>query len=490
MSASRENIEQKKAFMNDAEARRLATGLQRLNRDDTPRPESKSSLAALERRERVEAADDLAIALTVQGDLEDDDQAEVKKEDEVKKEKSIPPMLDGPAAISLQLSLFKKMPKAVLISTLYPYLKNDIRSLSAFARTCQGLNVFFKRDLIEIKTKLTELAQHVVYGERDEVELKLDSLKKANPKLLEKLLKARIQVTDYSKREIEGTLFQLAIGAEDVSREEFFCEGIADVIVIFLKNVLREKADLEIAKQFEQQFPAGYEEEAKIQHEKDIAAVHKMIAAIDEAKSFPDTKTIEAFDEFKNHLKPKGIITKGRHFNIDMLVEALKLHNNRSDFGSQKYMFIIFIVIGYLQRFLPACYAQVFCQGLSQIARRDRSFRERVQRSLKHEGNKQCFFPLDSDPSCHLGFNWGDTGMVSMNSRCVTLDCRYARPYFCDPGVLNIGYPFIDGQVHVDHFELTEKKPYLDLEEFIASKRKRYNAFCPTSPSETKRLQS
>src|SRR6185437_5790629 len=80
----------------------------------------------------------------------------------------------------------------------------------AFSQTSFYASQFARSELTKRK-----LLQHVIRGEEAEAKKMLE----ANPRLL--LEKG--MVTDYSGRRIEGTDFQLALGAEDVE----MCEMIA-----------------------------------------------------------------------------------------------------------------------------------------------------------------------------------------------------------------------------------------------------------------------
>ena len=69
-------------------------------------------------------------------------------------------------------------------------------------------------------------------------------------------------------------------------------------------------------------------------------------------------------------------------------------------------------VIGYIQRFLPACYAQAFAQGIYSIFEND----QKLNRNLEFCYNKNTFyFPLDADPLFRLGIDLG--GRVQASAR-------------------------------------------------------------------------
>ena len=72
--------------------------------------------------------------------------------------------------------------------------------------------------------------------------------------------------------------------------------------------------------------------------------------------------------------------------------------------NSAKNMLFWRQVIGYIQRFLPACYAQAFSQGLYYIVENG----EKLRRSLEFRYDPGVFiFPLDADPHFRLGYEYG-----------------------------------------------------------------------------------
>lgn len=292
-----------------------------------------------------------------------------------------------------------------------------------------------------------KLCQHVVFGEYKEAKAMLDQ----NPRLV--LHKARVQ--DYSfgqtgdkRREIEGTAYQMALGAGDVNRvilggddkpvldvkgniRVFHKdEGMAEMIQSYFIKALNNdevESNAAIQKQQEQQFPGGYDayqksKEVQTKKANDSKALRKVIAAIKDANvSFThreynaskgevvvDVKCEKALNEFRDYLRPKGTIRLGDHFNVELLIEAFKLYDDQKrfrDFGddneSPKNVLMWRQVIGYIQRYLPACYAQAFCHSLYDVHRG-----EKLIRNTKFRFENVFYFPLDLSPVSRLGYQY------------------------------------------------------------------------------------
>ena len=326
---------------------------------------------------------------------------------------------------------------------------HDLKTASAFVITSKPnlLTDLFKEKALEseLKRQAKELCQAVVYGKYNKVKEILDK----NPRLV--FYKARVQ--DYSfyeeeeekdekgnkkriYRESEGTAFQLALGAEDVSRKATPDEGIADLIKsYFVKsyNNNEEAAHAEIIRQFQEQYPEKefpeYYEADKKKHEEilkikntnnpDLKAVEEIVQAISDSKAHNETdlnqdKILQAaFNKFRKHFKPKDVIVSGKQFNMQILIRAFELYDQKFDkmggkWDSAKNMYFWQKVIGYIQRFLPACYASAFCQGLYNVV----DSNEKLVRSLILLDDA-AYFPLDSVPAPRLGYNCAVHPIVS-----------------------------------------------------------------------------
>ncbi len=256
----------------------------------------------------------------------------------------------------------------------------SVKDQAALACTSRFFYSLFSAAL---DTVVNQLLQHVVHGEQKEAE----KLIQDNPELL--LKKGR--VTDYSGRMIEGTAFQMALGAEDVE--------MAKMIAHYLDQLNPD----EKLKQYQEQFPEGWEEAEALRHKQDLEALNTVVYAISD---FDTDKHCEpALQAFRDYLKgqTQEVITTGKHFNVQLLVKAFQLYDqNYGGFVSSRQNNLFWCkVIGYIQRFLPACYAQAFAQGVYFII-------EECKKLPRSFGFRYCggsYFPLDSNSNFRMGYN-------------------------------------------------------------------------------------
>lgn len=282
--------------------------------------------------------------------------------------------------------------------------KADLKAMSSYVCTSKfpdKLSLLFAKALQKEKqARFISLLLHITRGEQKEAE----EIIKKDPAIL---LNTGT-VIDYSEREIEGTPYRIALGAEDVKVSKGKKE---ECMVEMLERYLRKltNGEFEILKQQAEQFSKGSKEAEEKKHEEDLAELKKITHAIEAANSDADCK--KALDEFREYLRPKNIIKSGKHFNVRMLAEAFKLYDkNYYHFGGsgcRKNNLYLQQVIGHIQRYLPACYAQVFCQGLYFIVDR----RHTLKRCLILPDGFR-YYPLDSDPSFRLGYECAIPGMI------------------------------------------------------------------------------
>jgi hypothetical protein len=201
----------------------------------------------------------------------------------------------------------------------------------------------------------------------------------------------RGSVIDYSGRTIDGvTPLQCAYGAQDAA----MCNMITTCIQQ-LENG-EQVAAQQLQEQVEnKQWQAALNEEyfaelaATITQEKFVA--DKLSATTDAAVS-----------AFRETVKP-GLVKTINHFNIQTLINAVRVyrtchdnwnHNQRSLYWRQ--------IIGYLQRLVPACYAQDLCQGLHNVVSRQAS----PERSLKLFFHHLNYYPLATNPGERMGYDF------------------------------------------------------------------------------------
>lgn len=213
-------------------------------------------------------------------------------------------------------------------------------------------------------------------------------------------LKPDLKVRTLSKQEIKKIT---AITGHD------HYEEMAEIIQRHLRIHFANGEEI-IASQIAEQFPEGWEEEEKKKALQDLQALENVFDAIATSKNDADCDS--ALATFRSYLEPKDVLKTGKHFNIQLLVEAFKLYDkNYEAFGgweSRKNNLFWQKVIGTIQRYLPANWAMAVCQGVYYIVEDG----EKLKRSLKFRFDDVFFFPLDTDPSFRLGHEYAARGRV------------------------------------------------------------------------------
>jgi hypothetical protein len=254
--------------------------------------------------------------------------------------------------------------------------------------------------LLQPQHILNEFLQSVVYGNQKKSEAILQS----RPDLLVTLLQQKCQVIDYSGRRIYSTALQIALGADDVKYHDDE-ECMAEMLMRYLRQLSNGEAIIQ--QQIAEQFPEAWEEKERARAERDSAALKKVVAALENAPAGDNCDAdIQAFQQYlDDENKSRGVIKTGKHFNMQLLTDALNLYIEKfNQFGgswdSPKNILFWRKIIGYIERYVPACYAQALCQGVYYIIVEN----EKLDRKLTFRHNPGVtYFPLDTDPSFILG---------------------------------------------------------------------------------------
>lgn len=283
--------------------------------------------------------------------------------------------------------LFVDLHKDILVSGIGQFLSLSEKDLLSRVGN-KTLYTFFYPSR---KQATEQLLLHIVYGEKEEAAAMLER----NPKLL--LNKAT--VTDGSGRKINGTAWQVAAGADDVSinfhsaqtDDESKKSGeMLEMIEDYFK--LLPNYQLILAQQRTEQFPEGYEEIEKERSRQNLEIVKRVIEMI--AMSSTDEECEAVLQEFSKQLQPKGVITTGKHFDVNLLPHVIKLYDeNYERFGgmdSRKNNLFWIRIIGEIEFHLPASYAQAL-NGLDKIMNQKMS----VDRKLS---------VFDYMRSCHIPY--------------------------------------------------------------------------------------
>lgn len=292
----------------------------------------------------------------------------------------------------------------------------DLQDVSHLAQSCKQLHGIFKPDIAQ--RGIEKLLLHVVHGEQDAAM----QLIQKNPGLL--LLRG--SVTDYSGRKLEGvTALQCAYGAEDT-----------EMCMMIISELKQLKDGVKIACE---QLTINSLKPPKQQSEKDKTYFAGLAAVIAKEHFLHDelsAATENRLNQFRDDMCP-GVIKNGVfHFNIGTLINAVHVYRDNDDIWTEKQRELYWHqVVGYLERFLPACYAQVLCQGLRNVVRDY----EPIKRECKLHHN--LYYPLDTKRSERLGYDFavyseaiifiGGVGSISSPAMSVIPDADQAK-LFCD----------------------------------------------------------
>ena len=216
--------------------------------------------------------------------------------------------------------------------------------------------------------------------------------------------------SDFSGRKYDNlTPFQAALITGDIE--------MAEMMKPFFDHLLNGEAEMQ--RQFSEIFPKGVEEHEKLQkqHAFNFSIIFAAIRSanktdIDAALNKQNNgsalcRTLEAFrDEFT------GISSNEKIFNPYHLLKAFEVYNalceqcdaNRTIGSAKQYYkkrdLFWCQIIGFCQRFMPACYAQAYVQGLYCLVKLAEAFK----RDLKLSYDRGAYFPLAVDHS-GLGFD-------------------------------------------------------------------------------------
>ncbi len=247
------------------------------------------------------------------------------------------------------------LPKEVLQKEIGQYLSYEDKYY--LSRECHGLYTLFKQPASQ---HVHQFLTHVVRGEKNEVKAYLDK----NPELLLE----KIQVTDEAGRKIFGTAFQIALGAKDVSPFPDKFNEMAEMIASYFEKI--PDGEKEKQKQYDEQFPEGFEKLEATRRARDSEALNTVFAAIKD-KTLAEAEV--AVTTFQDYLKKQteGVIKTGYHFNEALFQQALTLYINNFDacggHYNDKNNLAAVKVLGDIQYYFTANLAQAACDGFGNV---------------------------------------------------------------------------------------------------------------------------
>lgn len=246
------------------------------------------------------------------------------------------------------LSLLENLPTEIVQNHVALHLSDqDLHHLSRTSHTMFNHCVY---------PLIKRLLTHILRGEEDEA---LEMIC-ANPNLLLSYGNAN----DYSGRVYrEVTPFQAALLSHDVR--------IGYKILPLFKQINKEGFDAqeEKAKQFNTLFPEGLPDQKPYDFSIIIQVIsessaHDLQAALEKKQN--NTPLCLALNAFRKEFT--SLAQEEIFFNPQHLIKAFEVYRAQFDTWSQVQCDLFWRqVIGYIQRFVPTCYAQAFCQGLLSV---------------------------------------------------------------------------------------------------------------------------
>src|SRR3990167_1906011 len=222
---------------------------------------------------------------------------------------------------------------------------------------------------------------HVVRGEKAQVEAMIQR----DPRLLLE----KMQVKDEAGRTIYGTAYQIALGAKDVSPYPGQFEEMAEMIK---RHLAKHFGEEERNKQYNEQFPEGFEKEEEARKQRDLDALQKLFKAIDKAKN--DHELDDAIKVFKQYLEIENTreFKTCYHFNEDLFIKAVELYDHYYDkfggFNSKKNNLVAVKGFGGIEGYFPANLAQAMCDGVGDVVEK----KQQLTRCKLLDDKKTSFF--------------------------------------------------------------------------------------------------
>lgn len=312
------------------------------------------------------------------------------------------------------LSPIEKLPRDLHRYSIFNYLPDE--GLYRLSQASNAMYAEYKAPLLERAGK--KLLTHIV---RAEEALALEMIS-ANLTLLLHTSEA----TDYSNRTYRGyTPFQAALLCHDVTlwkKMGLYFDRLPD-------------GQMEKTRQFKKIFPILTGIRQRTAYDFNVltqaitnSSAEDIGAALQKKQN--DTAICKDLNQFRTDFK--ALAMQETFFNPSHLIRALKVYNEQfNNWSTAKRDLFWNQVIGYTERFLPACLAQLFVQGFDPIVKDQ----ELLERSLKFKCNRGSFFPLFD--SSDLGFDFGVTsnfnglGVQVKSSTSAYIDIRFLIFQLC-----------------------------------------------------------
>jgi len=281
------------------------------------------------------------------------------------------------------------------ISSIFQYLPDA--DLSRFSQTSRTMHADSgSRSILQEKAS-KKLLSHVVKAEEGQAL----SMIKLNPKLL--LYPS--EAIDYSGRCYQGyTPWQAALLCQDV----VLCKNMEPLFDRCFANP--EEGQIAKERQSQAIFPNGLPKQEHFNFDFLIEMIARsseedINAALN--KIHNDTAICQALTQFRSQFS--ALALEEVFFNPSHLITALTIYDEHfDDWPWEKRDLFWRQIIGYIQRFVPACFAQALVQTLSDILDNEAPLRRELNFRWNEVGGESYFPLLDSSG---LGFDFAVCGL-------------------------------------------------------------------------------
>lgn len=257
---------------------------------------------------------------------------------------------------------------------------------------------FFQKEVIEIRAK--KLLEFVLKG--NYVEAK--KIIRSQPELL--LIKT--VANDYSDHSFKNmTAFQAALCVQDVEMWKMLEECFKT-----LANGQEAKAH-----QFDEVFPHGLPvQQVSYDFTSLVAAINNSTDREIEASLDKEVNDSDLCQELQKFRREFTDLSMNEHyFNPQHLRKAFDIYDEHYQNWTDHQRDLFWRqVIGFVQRFLPPYFAQVFSQGLSGIV--DQHYLQQLMRIFNFKYSSGTFYPLDPDKGLGFDFALDGTGKPASGS--------------------------------------------------------------------------
>lgn len=281
-----------------------------------------------------------------------------------------------------------------------------LHSINNLSKSCKTLYGFFQPELEKLAAK--KLAQHILWGEKHEA----CNFLAQKPQLLFMKTTAMDYALgfDGSRRIIVASPYQAILGAGDTD--------MLQALPPILKRI--KDGEALAREQFDQQFPYDLFQPNTPTY--DFSALINAISQDQFVNHCFSEPTRLALEHFRDHFKPTTHHS-GYHFDLQTLIHAYTLYAQyHPQWDAPHQSFFFRLVIGYLQRLVSTCDAQIFCQGIFNVVAYDKPI---IQRTLKL-CDGQDYFPNVTTPTLGLGVDFGaSTCLRSLSSTHMIHDCDW-----------------------------------------------------------------